>query len=359
MIAKINAQQRNIVTSLSTGLVIFKLLFGGVWLFVGGMGVYSLLTGGDVTVNNRPGTPEDVWLPGIFAVLGFFIFTFRYRRRIDIALNTVTTKWGFVLPIFGSTKQLAPINAVSIDRETRRTKNGSYTVYVVKLQFDNDEPLNVDESRDKQNARRTAESVSKMCNRPLQDTSGGETVERQVADLDKSLVDAEPQSRIKPTLPMGIESQVGENGQSILKLPSNPLANKAVLSVFPMLFILGFWWFVWHDPERLSAEDSSLFFKVFNFAPLIMFGIPILIGLSRVTTSGGPLKIANGEFTVGRKTIPIDELEELIVTHRGLVVHSDKATIRFGHGCSKDQLEQLREYIIYELHANRSGMQSI
>lgn len=353
MAVKIDQQQRRIITSMAGGLAIFKMLFGGIWLFVGGMGVYSLLTGGEITVNGRPGTPSDVWLPGIFAVIGFLIFFFRYRSCIDLSLNTVTSRWGFLLLMFGSSKPLAPIETVNIVKESRRTKNGSYIVYVVKLQLMGDEALDIDESRDKQSARRIAEDVAKLCDRSIQDASEGQVIERQVKDLDRRLIDAETIPNRRPPLPNGIERKEDGSLGAVLKLPSPPIGMRLAFTVVPLLMVVGFWWFAWYDPERGGSDKDSLFLTVFNFAPLLMFAVPAIGWIIKLSPTSNTVRVQNGELSVGRRKIPIAELEELVVTGKGLVANSDRTTIRFAQGCNNSQILGLREYLLYELHTNR------
>ena len=353
MSVKFDQQRRQIITSMPIGLMVFKSLFGGVWLFVGGMGVFSLLTGGEMTVNGRPGTPEDVWLLGIFAVIGFAIFTFRYQRCIDLVANSVANKWGFVFLTFGSNKHLAPIKAVEIAKECRQTKNGSYSVYVAKLVLEGKDGLNVDENRDKQATRRIAEDVAKFCELPLRDASEGNIIERQADALDQRLIDAEYPPTRRPSLPTGIERLEDGTLGAVLKLPSPPITGQLLVTVMPLLMVVGFWWFVWYDPERGGSDKSSLFFSLFNFAPLLMFAIPAGSWLMKFTSRSSIVRVQNGEMSVGRRKMPISELEELTVTRKGMHASSDQMTLRFGQGCDKTQLDGLRDYLLYELHMNR------
>ncbi|MHC5068489.1 MAG: hypothetical protein ACYTF0_07850, partial [Planctomycetota bacterium] len=144
-------------------LLAFQTVFGGVFAAFGGWGVYALLTGGEMTVNGRPGTPADAWLPGIFLAIGLGIALFRYRKIIDIGERTVRTRWGWLLPCFGGLKGFAPVQAVELSKEIRRGDKSSYTVYPIRLLVESGEPVTIYEPRSPQRGRADAEAVAKLC----------------------------------------------------------------------------------------------------------------------------------------------------------------------------------------------------
>ena len=106
MSLQIDERRRTITTDAGGGGVL--LLFGLVFAGFGGFFIYLLLTGGGVTVNGRPGTLSDAWMPGIFVLIGAVIGLSRYRKVIDLRRRTMRRSFRLVFPALEPGGRLHP-----------------------------------------------------------------------------------------------------------------------------------------------------------------------------------------------------------------------------------------------------------
>ena len=90
---KLHSQKQRIdLKSNGWGLI----LFGGVFAGFGMLFVVALLTGGDVEVNGRAGTPADIWMPGIFVLIGLGVAGVRYGTWLDVRQRVLFTRKGWL-----------------------------------------------------------------------------------------------------------------------------------------------------------------------------------------------------------------------------------------------------------------------
>ena len=139
-----------------------------------------------------PGKHPPPWLVGlpfggVFAAVGVALITGRGGVSLDRRSREVTTWWSCLG--FGKRKPrpLEGIRRVTLAREVRRSDKSTYTVYPVRLQADEGKPVDLDEPRDFQEARATAEQIAKHLGLAIVDTTSGAEVTRAADELDLSL----------------------------------------------------------------------------------------------------------------------------------------------------------------------------
>ena len=122
----------------------------------------------------------------VFASVGAGIMFGRAGIEIDLTARTITTWWGLMVPFKSRTLPLERAKIVSINREVRRSKNSTYTVYPVRIEgFE--KAIDIEEPRNYADARRRAEEIAKFMNLGVEDSTSGKKVVREAGTLDESL----------------------------------------------------------------------------------------------------------------------------------------------------------------------------
>jgi hypothetical protein len=306
----------------------------------------------------------------IFAAVGAGIMFGRAGLIIDTRARTATRWWGLLVPFKRTTVPLDDIDAVTISREVRRSKNSTYTVYPVRLRAKGTD-LDVKEQRDYEAARREGERFAKFLGVKMIDSGSGDTVVREAGTLDESLRDRlarEGRPAERPTEPAAcrVTTQVAGT-EATFEIPPRGFGigdgiAVAALGIF-LTVALGF--FASIGGGALN-EDTPLpliaFVAVFA---LFFLGIPLigLVGVisstrarDRVTASPRELRLVRKMLlTTKTTTIPTDELEELRIggatrrmsTARGevIIARSDRASIEIGAGLKPEELKWLHDVI--------------
>ncbi|MBA3847028.1 MAG: hypothetical protein H0X45_10325 [Planctomycetes bacterium] len=183
-----NARRRTIGAN-GGCLVVMGLLFAG----VGAVAIVMLLTGGEVTVNERPGRPGDAWMPGIFVLIGLGIAGIRHRKVVDLDQRAIETTSGWMLWTGSKREAIGDWQAVEVRPSERRgSGKNRYTAIPVRLHGSTGS-CEIEAPRQERDARLLAEWLARGASLPLRDASAGEVVERAPDRLDEPVV-----SRIRP-----------------------------------------------------------------------------------------------------------------------------------------------------------------
>ncbi|HYF48010.1 MAG TPA: hypothetical protein VEJ63_01290 [Planctomycetota bacterium] len=339
------------------------MLFGLPFLLGAAFGLYGAIYGGWKT---KSGAPAGFWPPFIFCLMfGGVGVTFVFGRMgtiIDKTVGTITKWWGILwFPIYSKNISLADVRCVSISHETRKTKNGSYSVYPVRLRGNSGDVLHLSEPRDTMESRRLAEEVAQFLHVPLRDSSMGETVTRQPEELQESLRDKLIRTNQEVSIsapPSGAKCAVSAEGNRVIfDIPPQPLMTGCTLgaSVGVIIFIVIF---------------VSMFATAFGANAMWVIGAAVVIGLVlislqvavatktrwQVTADPQGLRVTTmGVVRSSTDEMSADKLEELRVHYSGtqtsLLAISDQKTIRFGAGLSSAELEWMRALIMKALSA--------
>ncbi|HYE04633.1 MAG TPA: hypothetical protein VEL07_03850 [Planctomycetota bacterium] len=334
--------------------VVFGLLFSGFC----SIPLYLLLTGGDVTVNGRPGRPGDAWLPALLVAGGLAITGFRSRRIVDLDERAIETTTGWLFWTTTKREAIGDWRSVEIRPPERRgSGKNRYTAIPVMLNGSHG-AHEIDAPRHEHDARRLAEWLARGANLPLRDASAGDVVERAPDRLDEPLV-----ARIRAEDLQAPEPERNRlrredlmHGVRIRVPPSSALL-LSPLMLLPLLIPLLFWWFLWR-PGLARSADGSTASTLFLYAPLLMVVLPLvgmIVSALRGGTFGYRIDVDASGLRALRKDIPATELEELRVVSSGrfggrcLRATSDRADLRLGAGLRDDELAWLRATILRAL----------
>ncbi len=331
-----------------------------------------------------------------------FIFG-RAGIAIDKRSGTVTKWWGAIVRFSSKSFPTDEVKAVTISREVRTShssKGGSssYTVYPVRL-AGAAKPVNVEEPRDYEKARRRAEELAKFLDVGVEDSSTGKRIVREAGTLDESLRERyrrEGRPPERPAEPAGCRIVSGASGsEATFDLPPKGFAAveiigmviAAAFALVPFIF-LGPMLFGSSDSEGFDIEKMwplAIFLGVFMLLwlgfPLVMIVGTIKRATARVRLTVYPLGLSlERKSFLGTKTlrIPADELEELEIGDtaarslasmsvgkgsarqpgmQGLLslfgpkqvvtARSDRITLTFGAGLRPEELEGLRDVVLF------------
>lgn len=345
-------------------LLIFGALFAGIGLLF----CYFLWTDpASVTVNDRPGTREDIWLPLIFVAIGLGIMGIRYRRQIQLDGASLRSRrsagWGPFLS--HKTIDHGLIEAVRLSKEIRRSSSSNggsstRTVYPVSAVC-GVEACAFEEPGRYEVARRLAEDLATRFKVPCVDESTGDRIERDWQDLDRPVVELCRDETLDQPAPADSRVRVEEDGyRTVVRLPRSPASflAKGFVLLPVLLFPLGFWWFFWFPTfDEEDVAEGGLFLQIFRYAPLIMFiGLPALVIVPKALFGGlsERLVIDDRFLRLGVKRIPLGAIEELTVVDgpdykRHLLIASDDARLTVAKGYAAEDLAHLRRVVLRAL----------
>lgn len=303
----------------------------------------------------------------IFVVIGATMMFGRTGTILNRRERTVTTWWGLLVPFSRKTLPLKD-TWIYLKTETRKTKNGSYTVYVVRLTSGMD--LLLSEHRKYDPARADAERAAKFLGFGIADTSTGQMVRREAGTLDESLRQRLAREGTVPAMPeKPLECKVREaveGDEAVFELPPGGRLLGLLIGAVAIVPLIAFGLFmtsVFNSSGRNTQgiEVFYLFIAIVGGALLLGVGLPVLKVLTTretvtVSTRGLCLKT---RWLLGSTTkqIPADELEELAVSTQArnpltgqsgpIVARSDACTLQFGSGLSDPERRWLRDVILY------------
>ena len=262
----------------------FIRLFGMPFLLFGIFGVIAMLFGiGSMTVSvndgpSRPATPEDAWLPGIFALLGMGLVLIRYSVVIDVAskMRIKTMGWGFWVK--RTATSLARITSIDLgSAEERGSGSGRYTTIPVRA-VGPDGTEELAEPRTYFAARKLAQQIAAALDLPVGPRlTGTDAPSRaEVVDLPFAAIAHLDPADLLP--PQGTKVMIVESMSGIeIRYPGVRAGLVLVIigGIVPLLFGGGFWWFIWR-PGLTEPASKSTFMWFFMMAPVFMGLIPVL-----------------------------------------------------------------------------------
>ncbi|MHC4201125.1 MAG: hypothetical protein ACYSU0_14125 [Planctomycetota bacterium] len=381
------------------------LMLFGLPFFAAGVAVMVLGVLGKMTSESGGPPPLVIIIPFglIFASVGAGLMFGRAGIVIDKRSGTVTKWWGLLVPFKRTTFPVEKIRAVTITSEVRRSKNSTYTVYPVRL-IGPAEPLNVEEPRDSDRARRRAEELAKFLDLGVEDSSSGKKVVREAGTLDESLRDRyrrEGRPRERPGEPAGCRIVSGASGsEATFDIPPKGFAAVEVIGMvigaifaFVPLIIGGV---LLGESGPKDIEKAWPFLIFVGLFMLVWMGIPFAMIVTTIKKARARerLSVSPRELRLDRKTffgtkttiIPADELEELdlgspgserfppmsagvgkltsgsagtrirmgnhplasLFGLKGVVkARSDRVTLTFGAGLGPEELKWLRDVVLF------------
>jgi len=301
-------------------LTLFGLPFFGAGCLVIAAGLGMIPVKGDA--------PGFFMIPfgALFGLVGLFLMTGRSGIIIDKRKNTFLKWYGLLVPMIRKEYPLDRHERVSLRKEVRSSRNSSTTVYVVRLEGEDDvKPLLFDSPTDYNDSRNIAERLSKFLRVPLADFSSGSEIVREYDKLDESMRDRAERTREKIELPDPLPDMISliHDDYGTIKIEIPPpgfnallylqLAAPVIISGLMVLFFFA----------RTSGLDSEPPPPLlFGLILLFFVGLPFVVMLIRVlpkakkrfsiNVSRETLKVEQN--LLGRKKsfeIRADELEEL------------------------------------------------
>lgn len=334
---------------------IFSMIFG--LIFAGGPGLFFI-----TSILSGEFELEMLFiLIFVFAGISMFlggIYSLTYKSTIHITPNQISVDSSSIFGRNSWTESLNKYRGI-ISRSEYRSggKNrSSYTLYIIEMyHHDPAKRIKLYESRSSYNIRAIWEDYCKKLNMKAIEGEGDDIVEREAADLDKSVRELAAEGKLDvkfdPTRrpPDGI--RVSSRGEVlIIELPKIP--SSIIGTIFGLVFS-GFFvalrFFV-HDVPFIFPL-MGLFFFAIVLASSVMSRISntaIAVDKNEVTTwQNTPW----GEWR--KRSIGIDQLETVRVgreqdrsMYDSLLLISDEKTIKIAEGMSKSSLEWLKNCIL-------------
>jgi hypothetical protein len=337
-------------SSLVGGL--FVSLFALVW---GGFPLYGLLTAEGL---ERSEMIIMVIFPAIgFGLLLFGIHLLLWRKEITFDETGVDV---VERGLFGTKTWWEPLSAYrGVLRFTRRIrrKNSSYTLYAVDLAHDErNREIRLFQSRSDKLWRKAWEYYAHRLNLPALERGDEGEVQRDAADLDKSLADLVREGKVKiEKAPIAGKLEgvtLEREGKTLIVTrtgPINPWWGQVLAVLFPLVFV-GFGFL--HPEAPFWVAAMGIFFEVI-----------FLWGVIHDLTTRDRLRVNRKEVArmkVSRsgegkaKTLMSSEVETVSIGGDGkqkgrLVISADSGEIRFGANLPSATLKHLRNAVISEI----------
>lgn len=286
---------------------------------------------GLVPIKGEP-PPWYVALPiGLgFCVTGLVMMFGRMELLIDRRRQRIVQRWYLLVPVRTREFMLGDYRRITIEKEIKKDKNGTHTVYPVRLEGEGEtRTVGVDEPLSYENARERAEDLARHLGLPVADASTGTTVVRDAAALDQTLRarlrDKGERVRL-PHAPMSLRSSIREESHSLsVVIPPAGMGTPALLTLLPTL-LFGIVVAVFFG-EALRDLPLPLRFRVILTALAVVFfvAVPVLVRLRAVMagTRQQTVVTATPAFLRVEKKVPMkkdstdeipaDEIEELFV----------------------------------------------
>ncbi len=315
----------------------------------------------------------------LFASIGAGFVFGRTGVILDRDEGTATSWWGLLAPFHRTVRPLEDFREVAVARETRRTKNSTYTVYVVRL-TGMGKPLGIREPRDPGAARRLAEEVAKFLGLGVRDASGDRAVVREAERLDEPVRErlrrtGERAPRPATPLETRVGHEIGSDGAT-LEIPPPGFRGAVVVPLIAggalSLFVLGL--FVAPVLAQLTTDESEgarTALWIFGgpcvaagLTPFVLLALPTLQAVAtrdRVSLTRDSVRVERRGLLLGKAIeMAASEAEEVAIapatrrpwkTIGGNVVQvrCDEGAIEFGAGLPKSDLEWLRGLAVHYL----------
>lgn len=296
------------------------------------MGYQILLSRGDLG-----GKLPILGFISIFCAVGVGLVFGRRGADFHRGSESVVAWWGLLfLPFSRKTRRWDEFERVHLSTRIVRTKNGSYTVYPVRLEGKGDGMLLM-EMRDYLSGRATAEKAAKFMNLGMLDDGGEVQVFREPGTMDESVRDRLRRTGERPAVASPPElSQIRlEVGDSDISFQFPEPEVSPVLVLIGSVIALGLIGAIGYFVEPFFGVILALF-----LLPGVYRGLRDYGGVDRLTVDRDTLRLVrSGPAGTMRREIPLDELEDLEVsTRRGrIVARSDKLTLTIGAKLGPDE----------------------
>lgn len=361
-------------------------LFGMVFAFFGLLPLllFAFDTPGHGSHSQNAGLLPLLLVSSIFVTVGLVLALGRKGVLLDRRAGTLTVWWGLLMPWVRKAQPLTGINAVTITKELRSSKNGSYTVYVVRLDGPVMTAVTCQEWRTYEPARALGEACAKFLVVPLRDSSSGTLVVREAAYLDEPLVARLRRDGAAPGVPPApacLHTTVTHKDHAVsLDIPRPPLPwLRLLVPLVTVLLPVGI--FVALVLGTLRGHDAG----AMRVVPLGMAGVFVVVVLVsmgviggrgraqvRVVASPAGLRVLqHGLFSLKTVDIPNQELEELELPRPyvlpaqvpamlatmmarntpGIIARSDQRTLEFGAHLPYEEKAYLHALIVQALLA--------
>ncbi|MBI3828426.1 MAG: hypothetical protein HY291_02860 [Planctomycetes bacterium] len=299
-------------------------LFGLPFLFAGLATMFGPLLALIATPGAALGALVAIPFGFIFFALGAWMTLGRSCVRVDRRAGIIADWWGIVVPWSTKEYPLAHAKEVAIRAETRRSKNSTYTVYVVYFEGQ-DLKVKLHEDREFESARTLSERAAKFAGLGIRDHSGQGPSFRDAEHLDESLRErARRTGKLPEPPPMPQATRIAhrvENDEAVFELPqggmgcaaaalgaSTVVAAVAIFTVFPL----------------------AIFFAIVLFV-IFCGALKAAVTRERVVASAARLRLERiTPLWIGATEIPTGELEELLIRGDAIVARSDRRTLTFG-----------------------------
>lgn len=310
---------------------------------------------------------------GVFAAVGGAFIFGRSMYVIDRKAKSVLKEYKILVTLKKTEEPFDGANAITINKEIRRSDKSTYTVYPIRISAS--DPINLSEPRVYESARQLAETLAEFLDLPLADSSSGETVTRNPDELNESLTDQLKKSGgviDLPEQPYGILSTLKQKDQAVMvSVPSPGFTpgtwfQLGLSLVFPIFVCSIFLFPILSDqnmPKGVKMMFVSFLGLFFVLLPILAIGGSAIAAAKkryRVIIEPSGIKIlTQGMMSKSEKEISAAELEEIDIVASGgslfgrrsssasggILLRSDTQTLSFGSHLTREELEYLAAVI--------------
>jgi hypothetical protein len=284
-------------------------------------------------------------------MVGLGMATGRRGIIIDRRRHRVVKWYGLLVPLMRREHMLGLCDRLAVTREERKSDKSTRIVYPVRLEGNAQEkPICIEEPLDYQQARATAESLSRFLGLPLVDRSFGKEVVREPDRLDESLRERARRTGEEmgdAVAPPQMRSTLQQETDTLqIRIPPTGVTSLHRLHLIGVLIFIGIAALVAKPFLSVDVQDPTSYL----FSGLIVAGfviLPLISVFSRmagqarrdctIQASRSLLRVEQGKTVT---EIFVDELEELeihasplpagitVAPDGGVMI--DKSTVRQG-----------------------------
>lgn len=315
-----------------------------------------------------------VIMSSIFIMSSIALIFGRYGVTINRQTKNLSIWWGLLVPFYSTKHLVSKFQNVFIASEQRRSKNNTYTVFVVYLRNEEtNHKVRIEENVEYLKSRRTAEILAKFLKMQLKDASTDQMVVRNYTELDETVRDRVRRTGKLQDIPelsnLSKIQQKLEGKDIVIQIPKSGWGCVSIaLMIFADLILFMFIIFAtinipanidkpWMDwiPIALPGLVMLIFVGIFGGIAiyLITFHTEIRVSPTRLLVK----KISAVSSNI--QEIPTNQLEELYISDKNrigensakaefhwlgnqmLIARSDYTDISFGAGLSPAELKWL------------------
>lgn len=337
----------------------FLILFALIWGGFPAVGLVSVVQSGDF----GPEAFLFLLFPAIgLAILAYGIHNLIWRRSIAFDGRDFSVAERGLLGGKSWTEPLSAYDGVLRKTKRVKTKNSSYTLYMVDLIHpDPDRRINLYTDTSDAGFRSKWEGYARQLNLPAFEESDGGVVRREAADLDKSVGELVREGKVEVDYAVlsrpaeGLATDIEGDTVVITRTgPQNTWWGSLFAVLFPLIFIgIG-----------LFVTELEMFGRVIFGGAGLLFEILFVIGVYNDLTSRARLRVGPDGVRINKVRssgedqgtfIPANELESVVVKKKenewraSIVVASDRETLRFGAGLPRVSLDFVTNTILAKI----------